>query len=414
MKIARTVIIFLIILVVIYFGGMFIISSIDDEKMDLSYINDITQGINTQYEKGIREFNAGDDYRVLLFGNDNYSALLNDAVLNDSVITDIITSDKDSENILVGKVIFNKNIRVNETVKNRLMIFAAIIYAIAVFILLIAIIYIYVSVIKPFNKLKGFAKNIAAGELDIPLYMEKENYFGAFTESFDLMRDELARARKSEYEANKSKKELVASLSHDIKTPVSTIKAICEVLEVKLPDGDCKGKIETIAVKADVIDKLVSDMLNSTLEDLNVLKIQSTENDSHLIEQAVNEINSSGRIETHSEIPDCLIWCDPLRTVQVVDNIISNAYKYSAGRVHINYELSEGFLMMRIRDEGEGVPEEDMAMICEKFYRGRNTEGRTGAGLGLYLSKVFMEAMKGYLDCYNDGGFVVELRFKLI
>ena len=86
------------------------------------------------------------------------------------------------------------------------------------------------TVFKPFKKLQSFAVNVARGNLDIPLKMDKNNPFGAFTESFDIMREELAAARQSEYAANRSKKELVASLSHDIKTPVASIKAVSELM----------------------------------------------------------------------------------------------------------------------------------------------------------------------------------------
>lgn len=66
--------------------------------------------------------------------------------------------------------------------------------------------------------MKQFAEKIADGDLEFKLPMDRGNYFGAFTESFDLMREELIRARQGEYEANIRKKELVAELSHDIKT----------------------------------------------------------------------------------------------------------------------------------------------------------------------------------------------------
>ena len=88
---------------------------------------------------------------------------------------------------------------------------------------------LYGTLVKPFRKLEGFAERIAGGNLDIPLEMDRQNLFGAFTESFDLMRAELKKARLAEAEANAGKKELVAKLSHDIKTPVASIKAASEV-----------------------------------------------------------------------------------------------------------------------------------------------------------------------------------------
>ena len=89
--------------------------------------------------------------------------------------------------------------------------------------------YIHHVVIRPFWKLKKFAERVADGNLDIPLEMDRKNLFGAFTESFDIMRSELKKARIAEARANAGKKELVAKLSHDIKTPVASIKAASEV-----------------------------------------------------------------------------------------------------------------------------------------------------------------------------------------
>jgi len=100
---------------------------------------------------------------------------------------------------------------------------------------------VYVWILKPFGVMKQFARKIADGDLEFKLSMDKGNYFGAFTESFDLMREELIKARQGEYEANISKKELVAELSHDIKTPVATIKAICELLQARLGSDQLAG-----------------------------------------------------------------------------------------------------------------------------------------------------------------------------
>ena len=89
--------------------------------------------------------------------------------------------------------------------------------------------YLERNVIRPFRQLKDFAGRIAEGNLDIPLKMDRFNLFGAFTESFDIMRAELKRARRAEAQANAAKKELVAELSHDIKTPIASIQAAAEV-----------------------------------------------------------------------------------------------------------------------------------------------------------------------------------------
>ncbi|MDR1187355.1 MAG: hypothetical protein LBK95_07855, partial [Bifidobacteriaceae bacterium] len=85
------------------------------------------------------------------------------------------------------------------------------------------------AMLRPFREMTGFARQVAAGDLDAPLRMDQANAFGAFTEAFDLMRQELAAGRDRERPADRAKRELVASLGHDRKTPVASIKAVAEL-----------------------------------------------------------------------------------------------------------------------------------------------------------------------------------------
>ena len=138
--------------------------------------------------------------------------------------------DIEADGAVVGKIIiYNDEVRTLQTQKQTVIIVLAIAMLVECGICTGYIIYLNRMMIKPFHKLKGFAERIAGGNLDIPLEMDRQNLFGAFTESFDIMRSELKKARIAEAEANASKKELVAKLSHDIKTPVASIKAASEV-----------------------------------------------------------------------------------------------------------------------------------------------------------------------------------------
>lgn len=149
------------------------------------------------------------------------SESLNTAISHKDTILDIKIGE-----LIVGKlIIYNNDALILQSEKQ------TVIFAVITAILLQCGIcagyffYIQCKIIKPFRKLKRFAERIAKGNLDIPLEMDRHNLFGAFTESFDIMRSELKKARIAEARANTSKKELVAKLSHDIKTPVASIKA---------------------------------------------------------------------------------------------------------------------------------------------------------------------------------------------
>jgi len=291
----------------------------------------------------------------------------------------------------------------------------AIYLIICAFAIIAALLYIYCDrkILKPFRKLQGLAGRIATGNLDIPLEMDKDNLFGAFTESFDLLREELRVARENELKANQSKKELVASLSHDIKAPVASIRSGIELLLVKSGNEAEKKMLDSINTKLEQIDDLVTNMFHATLEELEVLNVTLIETLSTAIFSLIHIADYKVQVQPTS-IPHCIVLADLMRLQQVFDNIISNSYKYADTAISIDAFIDEGYLVIDIKDFGAGVPEEELPLLTGKFYRGKNSENSQGYGLGLYISKFLMEQMSGGIDCENhNDGFVVRLLLKL-
>ena len=275
------------------------------------------------------------------------------------------------------------------------------------------LLYIHRRIIAPFNKMNQFARRIAAGDLEIPLEMDRGGSFGAFTESFDLMRTELARSREAEKQANQSKKELVASLSHDIKTPVASIKAVAELMSVMAKDDKERLNLETISAKADQIDLLISNMFIATLEELQELSVTTTEVPSTTISELIQTADYQ-RKAPPADIPECLVIADPARLAQVLDNIFANAYKYAGTDMEVEAYLEDDSLRLSISDHGRGVTPEELLLVTQKYFRGQNAKGQSGTGLGLYVSKYFMEKMSGQLSCENGyDGFTVILTLAL-
>ncbi|NLL78710.1 MAG: HAMP domain-containing histidine kinase [Clostridiales bacterium] len=246
--------------------------------------------------------------------------------------------------------------------------------------------YLYYIILQPFARLKNFASCVATGNLDIPLEMDRGRVFGLFTESFDILREELKKSRQREYEANVSKKELVAGLSHDIKTPVTSIKLMSEVLMVKYKGNEIEEKICSIYNKADQIDALVTDMFHATLEELGELKVNCRAVSSSQLAQIIVDADFKKRVEKIPEIPDCLLNMDILRIQQIIGNVINNSYKYADTRLEVCFRFEQHFLYMRIRDFGPGVSEDELPHIFQKYYRGKDAERKekSGAGLGLF------------------------------
>ncbi len=280
------------------------------------------------------------------------------------------------------------------------------------------------SIILPFDNMKRFAGSIAEGNLDAPLDMDRGNLFGAFTESFDIMREELAESKKREIALARREKELVASLSHDLKTPVTGIKLSCELLTAKLEAGggtasiapeDLSEKLDNIYKKADQIDVLVSDLLSSTMEELDELRVACTDENAAVLGEIVHRYDDR-KLTVMGDIPEVLIRIDFRRMSQVIGNIISNSYKYAGTKIEITFRLVEEYLEMRIRDFGPGVPEDEISLITNKFYRGRQwaKSKEDGSGLGLYIARMLMEKMDGALLPENTGdGLMITLMIPL-
>lgn len=386
-------------------------------NLDNVVVNDIVQSLAEKWESLDVEELPGTQYKLDYAVIDNNGKLIkatrrglsediNSAIKNWDTIIDI-----KQNNILLGKlIIYNNTSDLWKHYRNNLIVlFIVITVFIALFFILYAV-YADRYIFRPFRKLQDFARHVAEGNLDIPLKMDKGNIFGAFTESFDLMRHELAKARENERIANQSKKELVASLSHDIKTPVASIKAVSEIMIVKSKDEETKRQLEVINSKADQINTLITNMFTATLEELQELKVTVTEESSTVLYEMLKNTDYNNRVAINS-IPECIVLADKMRLLQVIDNIISNSYKYAGTSIGVSASIKEQYLEMEFKDYGSGVSHDEIPLLFNKFYRAKNSAGKSGTGLGLYISKYLMKKMSGDIDCRNtNDGFSVIIK----
>lgn len=274
--------------------------------------------------------------------------------------------------------------------------------------------YVKKNIVTPFSRMEEFAGKVAEGNLDEPLMMEKNNMFGVFSESFDIMREELSASRAREIALQKKEKELVASLSHDLKTPITGIKLTTELLKAKnemgAHDADMEEKLDNIYKKADQIDVLVTDLFTSTLDDLGEVKVVLNDEPSSVLVDIVRKYDDKN-LAVMDEVPGVIISTDVKRMSQVIGNIIHNSYKYADTKIDVGFKVVENNLEMRIRDYGQGVPDSELDLITNKFYRGKaqSESGAEGSGLGLYIAKNLMEKMNGSLICESDNGLAITL-----
>ena len=351
--------------------------------------------------------------RIVLVSDDDYESMNNYFIKEGMSVFDYF-----EDGVIAGKIAFNARAeefaeRTSESKIQMLWVLGSV-YAAGILLMFI----IWYFYIRPFNKLSDFAASVSKGNLDVPLNMDRHNYFGAFTESFDRMREELKLSSEREAAANRSKQELVAEISHDIKTPVATIKATCEVMEIKYKEDDIQEKVSVIKSKATSVEHLIDNMFRATLDDLDELKVTPREESSLIIEDMLAGLRFYGTVEQKGSVPECLILVDKLRLEQVIDNIAGNSFKYAGTTLEVSYKSDADNIRVILSDRGPGVPEKELAMLTTKFYRGSEAagSGKDGSGLGLYLASRFMEKMGGGLDLKNreGGGFTAEIVIKKV
>ena len=393
--------------------GLFLWNRISNEKdfsIDMLDLNTKVDQISNKLSSGTDSEALEKEYgcEIVLISDDKYESENNYFIKEGLSVFDYMENG-----VIKGKIAFNARSQEHEAIskssKTQLITLLAVVYAAGIIILAV----IWYFYIRPFNKLSDFAASVSKGNLDVPLNMDKHNYFGAFTESFDRMREELKLSSEREAAANRSKQELVAELSHDIKTPVATIKATCEVMEIKHKDPDVQEKVAVIKSKASSVEQLIDNMFRATLDDLDELKVTPREESSLIIDDMLAGLRFYGTVEQKGSVPECLIQVDKLRLEQVIDNIAGNSFKYAGTPLEVEYKAESDNIRVILSDRGPGVPEEELSLLTSKFYRGSAAanSAKDGSGLGLYLASRFMEKMGGGLEVRNreGGGLTVEI-----
>lgn len=264
--------------------------------------------------------------------------------------------------------------------------------------------YIYYKILRPFYKLERYADRIAKGDFDFSLKYERTNFFGSFTWAFDHMREEIISARKNEARAVLENKTIIATLSHDIKTPIASIRAYAEGLEANL-DGDYQQReryLQVIMKKCDEVSRLVNDLVLHSLSELERLEMREEKvRVRKVLTDTLRDLEYP-YVSVREPIPDAELLIDDKRLAQVLLNLLENAQKYAPGvKVEVWAVLTKQRYEIHVRDYGKGILPEDMPFVFQKFYRGKNVEDQPGSGLGLYIVKYIMNRMKGDVVLHN-------------
>lgn len=265
------------------------------------------------------------------------------------------------------------------------------------------LLYVKKQIIKPFHVIENMPLELSKGHLHQSINESKSRFFGKFIWGLDLLRETLDAQKQTNLRLEKDRQTLIASLSHELKTPVSAIKLYSVALYDDLYESDKKRKecAKLIEKKAEQIEKLIGDIISTSASSLSDFEIQTIE---FYLSEWIEKVTYSNKeklalLKIKFEIEpvrDKLLIGDPDRLVEVVDNIIENAIKYGDGNtIRVSFYEEDYRQLIRIENSGASLSRNELPHMFSSFWRGSNVGNKPGNGLGLYIGKQLLEKMGG-------------------
>lgn len=267
-------------------------------------------------------------------------------------------------------------------------------------------------ILAPFERFTNLPYELAKGNLTVPVRESRNRFFGKFLWGMDLLRENLEQRKSRELELQREKKTLLLSLSHDIKTPLSAIKLYTKALSKNLyPDVDKQCMIaESIGNKADEIEGYVSRIITASKEDFLSFDVENGEFYLSWLVETISAYYGEKLALVKQEFAvgkyrERLLFGDPDRSVEVLQNIMENALKYGDGkRIELLFpEDDEEGVFVAVRNGGCTLDQEELPHVFESFWRGANAGNRPGSGLGLYICRQLMHRMGGEIFAEIQG-----------
>ena len=306
-------------------------------------------------------------------------------------------------------------------VDRQILLFSVMVALVGAVVLLIVYVsgkYYIKSILVPVAEITSVAKRIAAGSYGIQIHRQFDDEIGELADTINDMSNKISQSERMQ-------SEFMSSVSHELRTPLTAISGWSETLlsaggSVKTEDA--KRGLDIILRESKRLTGMVEELLEFTrMQDgrftLNVMKCDIRAEFEDTVFMYGSRLRQEGieldYLENDSEIPE--ISCDPARMRQVFLNILDNAAKHGGEGGRITAEISSdgGDVVIRIRDFGPGIPEEELPLVKKKFYKG-SSKAR-GSGIGLAVCEEIVTMHDGTLVLENavGGGTAVTIRLPI-
>lgn len=378
------------------FNGQLIISKNDDIIFSTINVNkiDVEKCIGTEDDKSLS--------RKVQINNKYYDVEVVPLKFNNEIPGDVIL------------------LAPTEREANSIEIFAVII--ISLFVLSVIVTNIIMSyllskrIIKPVKILRSAVAEISSGNLDCEIIEDGDEEISELCRDFEKMRVQLKDSVHMKMKYDDNRKMLVSSISHDLKTPITSIKGYVEgILDgVANTPEKLDEYLKTIYSKAELIDVMIDDLLLYSKLDLNQLPFKYEKTDiinyfEYCVLESAPELEKNNiKVRLNNSLQqEKYVIIDRERMRRVIMNIIDNSRKYmdkEQGEISINLRETNLSIIVEIRDNGSGINEDDVNKIFERFYRGDAARSETkGSGLGLAIAKQIVEGHKGKIWAISHG-----------
>lgn len=266
------------------------------------------------------------------------------------------------------------------------------------------------SIIEPIHRLTRAAENIKNGNLDFEVLHANDDDINNLCVMFDEMRKNLKTSRQREQRLKKERSLMLANLSHDLKTPITSIQGYIKGIQEGVADTPEKVDkyLKTIASKASAIDEMVNNLSTFSKLELDKIQFHFEISDLHaflreLLDELRFDTEKSDVLLTYN-LPEApaYIKIDYEKMYRVFSNLINNSVKYKregTGHIFVNSRFEHNGILISIQDDGIGIADKEIEKVFDSFYRidpARNLNVK-GSGLGLGIARQIVEMHGGKL-----------------